>query len=221
MKKPISINTVRRLPRYLRKLDELNKNDVFRISSYQLGEMLGLTPSQIRQDLSAFGGFGQQGYGYSVPLLRNEIAMILGMNRGYTAILVGVGNIGRALIDKFQFNDWGLKLVCAFDVDQTIIGTTKNGIPVLDANSMEEYLREHSVDIAVLCVSKDRAVAAAKQITDCGIEAIWNFTNVDIVEPYSQTIVENIHFSDSLLSLSFYLSERRDRANKNKEDVSL
>ena len=126
----VSNNVIRRLPRYLRKLDELTEKGVTRISSFELGQQLGLTPSQIRQDFSCFGEFGQQGYGYNVPDLRTHIASILGADRGFSAILVGVGNLGRALIENFSFSEWGFNLVAAFDVNPALVGTNFGGIQI-------------------------------------------------------------------------------------------
>ena len=170
----VSNNVIRRLPRYLRKLDELQENGINRISSFELGQQLGLTPSQIRQDFSCFGEFGQQGYGYNVSGLREQIASILGMDRGYRAILVGVGNIGHALMDNFSFADCGVELAAAFDIKESLIGTEFKGVPILAEAEME------------------------------------NFTNMELTEPNSPIIVENVHFSDSLLSLSYFVSERMD-----------
>jgi len=198
------------LPRYLRKLDELTENGVSRISSFALGQQLGLTPSQIRQDFSCFGEFGQQGYGYNVPALRAQIASILGMDRGFTAILIGVGNIGNALMCNFSFSEWGFELAAAFDIKPSIVGTTFNGVPIYSMDELEHYLSEHEVDVAVLTVPKEVAVAVANTLTSNGVEAIWNFTNIEITEPNSPNIVENLHFSDSLLSLSYYVAERKD-----------
>lgn len=206
----VSNNVIRRLPRYLRKLDELIEADVNRISSGELGRQLGLTPSQIRQDFSCFGEFGQQGYGYKVTALRQEIASILGMDRGYTAILLGVGNIGQALMCNFSFKTWGFDLVAAFDVKPELIGTEYDGVKIHDIASLGEFLKENRVDIAVLCVPKAYAISSTELLTKNGINAIWNFTNVELTAPDSRTIVENIHFSDSLLSLSYFLSEDLD-----------
>lgn len=220
----VSNNVIRRLPRYLRKLDELTESGISRISSSELGHQLGLTPSQIRQDFSCFGEFGQQGYGYNVAELREQIASILGMDRGYSAVLIGVGNIGHALIDNFCFSSWGCHLCAAFDVNPKLIGTTVNGMSVYSMDGLETYLENNHVDIAVLTVPKDVAIPVTERLTACGIEAIWNFTNVDLTAPYSQTIVENVHFSDSLLSLSYFVTERIDekaaraaRAEKNNQ----
>lgn len=206
----VSNNVIRRLPRYLRKLDELQASGINRISSFELGQQLGLTPSQIRQDFSCFGEFGQQGYGYNVPALRNEIGTILGMDRGFKAILVGVGNIGRALTDNFCFSEWGFSLDAAFDIKPELIGTTINGVPVYGDDTLGEYLDTHKVDVVVLCVPKAVAVSVAEVITAHGVNAIWNFTNVELTEPNSSVIVENMHFSDSLLSLSYYVAEDID-----------
>lgn len=206
----VSNNVIRRLPRYLRKLDDLMAGGISRISSKELGVQLGLTPSQIRQDFSCFGEFGQQGYGYNVPALREQIASILGMDRGFRAILIGVGNIGHALMDNFCFSDWGFHLAAAFDIKPELIGTSFQGVPILSMEELADYIRSNPVDVAVLAVPKEAAIPVTELLTASGIEAIWNFTNVELTEPNSSTIVENIHFSDSLLSLSYYVAERKD-----------
>lgn len=206
----VSNNVIRRLPRYLRKLDELSESGISRISSFDLGQQLGLTPSQIRQDFSCFGEFGQQGYGYNVPALRAEIASILGMDRGFKAILVGTGNLGRALMDNFSFAEWGFNLVSAFDVNPKLIGTDFKGVPIRSMDELDGFIIDNKIDVAVLSVPKEVAVSVADRLTNQGVEAIWNFTNVELTEPNSSTIVENVHFSDSLLSLSYFVSERND-----------
>ena len=206
----VSNNVIRRLPRYLRKLDELKASGVGRISSFNLGQQLGLTPSQIRQDFSCFGEFGQQGYGYNVAALREEIASILGMDRGFKAILIGVGNIGHALMDNFCFSEWVFTLAAAFDIDPAIVGTVNNGVTVRSMDELLDYLRGNKIDVAVLTVPKEAASAVAKLLFDNGIGAIWNFTNVELTEPNSPSLVENVHFSDSLLSLGYYVAERYD-----------
>ncbi|MBR1456693.1 MAG: redox-sensing transcriptional repressor Rex [Oscillospiraceae bacterium] len=214
--KRISDNVIRRLPRYLRKLEELQKRGVEKVSSFELGRALGLTASQIRQDLNCFGEFGLQGYGYNVQMLRERIAIILGMGRGYRAILIGVGNIGRSLIDKFSFENWGYFLDCTFDVDPDIIGQVINGIQVHDINVLPAYLSTNRVDVAVLCVSKDAAVDTARLLEKNGVKAIWNFTNVDVAGPESDLLVENVHFSDSLLALSYYLTQNARNKDLNR-----
>ena len=208
----VSNNVIRRLPRYLRKLDELSESGVDKISSRQLGDLLGLTSSQVRQDFNCFGEFGQQGYGYNIAALRAQIAGILGMERGFTAILVGVGNIGRAMMENFCFSDWGVNLAAAFDIKPALIGTEYRGVHIYSMDELEKYLGENKTDIAVLTVPKTAAVPVTERLTASGIDAIWNFTNVELTEPNSSTIVENVHFSDSLLSLSYFVAERRDEA---------
>ena len=215
----VSNNVIRRLPRYLRKLDDLQASGINRISSFELGQQLGLTPSQIRQDFSCFGEFGQQGYGYNVAALREQIAMILGMDRGYKAILVGAGNIGHALMDNFSFADCGVQLVAAFDIKEGLIGTEFKGVPIYDEEEMAEFIRTNDISIAVLCVPKEVALNVTKVLTDNGIEAIWNFTNIELTEPNSPIIVENVHFSDSLLALSYYVSERMDEHTSAEEQT--
>ena len=204
----VSNNVIRRLPRYLRKLDELTEVGISRISSFELGHQLGLTPSQIRQDFSCFGEFGQ--HGYNVPALRAEIASILGMDRGFQAIMIGVGNIGRALTENFNFKEWGFRLIAAFDVRPEIIGTMFHDVPILSMDELSRFLSENHVDVAVLTVPKEAAVPVTEMLTANGVEAIWNFTNVELTEPNSSTLVENVHFSDSLLSLSYFIAERSD-----------
>ena len=201
---------IRRIPRYLRKLDELMEAGVTRISSFDLGQQLGLTPSQIRQDFSCFGEFGQQGYGYNVAALREQVAAILGMDRGFSAILIGVGNIGRALMDNFCFSEWGFHLLSAFEVNPALIGTELSGVPIRSMDELESFLAENKVDVAVLSVPKEAALRVTERLTKNGIRAIWNFTNVELTDPNSSILVENVHFSDSLLSLSYYISERKD-----------
>lgn len=208
----VSNNVIRRMPRYLRKLDDLSAAGVERISSGELGRQMGLTPSQIRQDFSCFGEFGQQGYGYNVVALRGEIAKILGMDRNYTAVLVGVGNIGRALVENFCFDQYGYTLKAAFDINPEVVGQEVHNIPVHDFGKLEQVLRELKPDVAVLCVPKEFANKVAKEVCSCGIHSIWNFTNTELQLDDTDIIVENIHFSDSLLALGYYLSESLDEA---------
>ena len=221
-KENISDAVIRRLPRYYRQLTDLCNRGVVRISSHSLGQEMNITASQIRQDFSCFGEFGQQGYGYNVPALRTQIASIMGMDRGFSAILIGVGNIGRALMDNFCFSEWGFNLSCAFDVKPELIGTEFNGVPIRSIDELEDHIANDPVDVAVLSVPKNVAIPVTERLTACGVEAIWNFTNVELTEPNSSTIVENVHFSDSPVALTDYVSERNDekagragRAEKN------
>ena len=203
----ISNNVIRRLPRYLRKLDDLYAKGEERISSGELGRQMGLTPSQIRQDFSCFGEFGQQGYGYNVNMLREEIAGILGMDRSFSVVLIGVGNLGHALIENFGFAQNGFRVLAAFDVRPEIVGTEIGGIPILDQSKQAEFIRENQVDIAVLTVPRHMADEAANTLVKAGIKAIWNFTNIELKIDNRDVLIENIHFSDSLLTLSYYLAE--------------
>ena len=172
----VSNNVIRRMPRYLRKLDDLNAAGIERISSGELGRQMGLTPSQIRQDFSCFGEFGQQGYGYNVVALRGEVAKILGMNRNYSAVLVGVGNIGRALVENFCFEQYGFTLKAAFDINPDLIGKEMHGIVVHDFSTLDDILADIQPDVAVLCVPKAMANDVANEICSVGVKAIWNFT---------------------------------------------
>ncbi|MBQ9165935.1 MAG: redox-sensing transcriptional repressor Rex [Oscillospiraceae bacterium] len=205
----ISNAVIRRLPRYCRNLAALRKDGVERISSSALGKNMGLTASQIRQDLSCFGEFGQQGYGYNVENLYQEIYEILYLHKKHAAILVGAGNLGRALIQNFNFMDSGFQLEAIFDTKPALIGTEINGIPVLDAGEMEQYLKEHEVTIAVLTLPGKHVQQAADLLMDNGIRGIWNFTNIDfeVPEEHSDVVVESIHFSDSLQVLSYQIGE--------------
>jgi redox-sensing transcriptional repressor len=209
----ISNNVIRRLPRYLRKLEDLAYHGIDRISSSELGKQMGLTSSQIRQDFSCFGEFGQQGYGYNVEGLRYEISNILGMRSGFSVILVGVGNLGHALLENFGFEKYGFNVLAAFDIRPELVGTTIADIPIYDGATKADFIRENDVDIAVLAVSKRMAKDVAQGLVNSGIKAIWNFTNIELDIKDPNVIVENIHFSDSLLVLSYYLYEKLKEAN--------
>lgn len=206
-KEKVSNAVIRRLPRYYRRLTELLSAGTVRVSSKSLGESMNLTASQIRQDLSCFGEFGQQGYGYNVESLRNEIAEILGMNEGHTAVLLGVGNLGRALMENFHFEHSGFQLKAAFDVDPTIVGHTVSGVEILPASQLPEYLAQNHVDVGVLTVPRSVAPSIAEQLIDGGVKGIWNFTNLELNISKTGVVVENVHFSDSLLTLSYLISE--------------
>ena len=206
----ISNNVIRRLPRYLRKLDDLASKGEERISSGELGRQMGLTPSQIRQDFSCFGEFGQQGYGYNINSLRKEIGQILGTYRDYSAILVGPGHLGTALIENFKYIIEGYDFLGAFDIRSEIIGTEIGGYPVYDVATMGDFVKEHKVDIAILTLPRDAAQKLTDVLVEAGIRAIWNFTNVELDVGDSNTLVENIHFADSMLVLTYHLAEQDD-----------
>ena len=208
----ISKAVIRRLPRYFRYLRELLAAGIMRISSGELAERMHVTASQIRQDLNCFGGFGQQGYGYNVVALRGEVAKILGMDRNYTAVLVGVGNIGRALVENFCFEQYGFTLKAAFDINPDLVGKEMHGIVVHDFSTLDDILADIQPDVAVLCVPKAMANDVANEICSVGVKAIWNFTNTELQVKDADPIIENIHFSDSLLALGYYIAENQDEA---------
>lgn len=207
-KDQVSKNVVWRMPRYLRKLDELADAGVERVSSTELGRRTGLTPSQIRQDLSCFGEFGQQGYGYNVASLRAALARILGMEQNHTAILVGAGRIGQTLLEGFDFVRRGFQLLSAFDVRPELMGTSVGGVFVRDAAEKSGFIREHGVDVAILAVTRSAAQRVADEVIAAGVRAIWNFTETDIDLRGSDVVIGSVHFSDSLLSLSYHLSKK-------------
>jgi redox-sensing transcriptional repressor len=211
----ISNNVIRRLPMYLRKLDDLIYHGVDRISSGELGKQMGLTPSQIRQDFSCFGEFGQQGYGYRVTELREQVARILGMHKGFTVAIVGVGNLGHALMQNFGFEEQGFNLVAAFDLSPDIVGNMISGVPVYDSSTLSDWLKNNPIDIVVLTVPRNIARSMAETIADCGVKGIWNFTNIELELDRPDVRVENIHFSDSLLTLGYFLAEQ-DNMEKRK-----
>ena len=204
----VSNAVIRRLPRYYGQLTSLYQVGVVRISSSALGKAMNLTASQIRQDLSCFGELGQQGYGYNVESLRDEIAEILGMNLSHTAIILGAGNLGRALIQNFQFSQNGFRLTAAFDTDPEIIGSRIAGVPVLAIDTLDDYLSENPTDVGVLTVPQSVALTTANQLIAGGVKGLWNFTNIDLAIREPDIVVENVHFADSLLALSYLISPR-------------
>ena len=205
-KENISDAVIRRLPKYYRQLTDLNNRGIVRISSHSLGQEMGITASQIRQDFSCFGEFGQQGYGYNVEELRAEIGHILGVDNDHHMIIVGVGNLGHALLKNFPFAQNGFTMGAAFDVDPAIIGTRVNGVPVLALDDVDAYVREHDIDVVALTVPQSVAQATAARLIELGIRGFWNFTNMELVSNRPEVKFENIHFADSLLTLSYRIS---------------
>ena len=207
-KQNVSDAVIRRLPRYYRYLDDLHLKGSVRISSSTLGEKMGITASQIRQDLSCFGEFGQQGYGYNVDELRTEIGHILGVDEEHRIIVVGVGNLGRALIQNFHFADAGFLLEAAFDVSPALVGGEVAGVPILDAVRLERFIPEHKPDVAVLTVPQAAAQQTADRLVRLGVRGFWNFTNVELSSEVENVRFEDVHFADSLLTLSYRITER-------------
>ena len=196
-----------RLPRYYRYLKELLDQGIFRISSSALAKMMGLTASQIRQDLNCFGGFGQQGYGYNVKFLFSQISEILGVNDHFRAVLIGMGNLGRAMAVSNVFMSRGIDLVALFDIDPRIVGKTIAGKVIYDAKKMASFLTENPVDIAVLTLTTSAAVEVAQELKALGVKGIWNFTNVEIPSDDSVSVM-NVYLGDSLMQLCFDVRNR-------------
>ena len=207
-KENISDAVVRRLPRYYRQLTELCARGVVRISSHSLGQEMNITASQIRQDFSCFGEFGQQGYGYNVEELRAEIGHILGVDNNHHLVMIGVGNLGHALLQNFRFSQSGFSVDAAFDIAPNVVGTAVNGVPIYSMNDLDSYLREHSVDVVVLTIPQSVAQETADRIIRLGVRGFWNFTNVELTSSEPDVKFENIHFADSLLTLSYRIANR-------------
>ncbi len=205
-KKRISEAVIRRLPRYYRFLSELQGRNVERISSKELSRSMGITASQVRQDLNQFGGFGQQGYGYNVDYLQREIGKILGLNQMYTMIIIGAGNLGRAICNHQNFDRRGFHIAALFDVNPEMTGKEINRVPVYSMDFLETYLREKRVDIAALCIPSSRAQEVAMQLCSCGIKGLWNFSSVELRVP-EPVKVENVRLTESLMTLSFAIKE--------------
>ena len=199
--KHVSGVVIRRLPRYYRYLGELLSIGVTRISSKELSKKMRVTASQIRQDLNCFGGFGQQGYGYNVSHLHSEIGQILGVDGGRTMIIIGIGNLGKAIAGYSSFKKRGFSLKGIFDTNKDLIGTEVYGVPVFSTDTLADFVRKHHIDIAVLTIPKAYAQETADTLIDAGIKGIWNFTHTDIIAPIDVAL-ENVHMSDSLMTLS-------------------
>lgn len=209
MSKEISQAVIRRMPRYYRYLGELIDEGVERISSNELSTRMNVTASQIRQDLNNFGGFGQQGYGYNVKYLYEEIGKIMGLSEQHNIIIIGAGNLGQAIANYVKFERLGFVTIALFDVNPDICGKTIRGIPIMLVDEMEDFIATHKVDIAALTMPKEKAGAIAKQLVRYGVHAIWNFAHVDL-EIDDDVVVENVHLSDTLMQLSYNIVKSRN-----------
>ncbi|WP_316637978.1 redox-sensing transcriptional repressor Rex [uncultured Ruminococcus sp.] len=207
-KEGVSIQVIRRLPRYYRYLSELDAEGIEKISSTKLAAMMNSTASQIRQDLNCFGGFGQQGYGYSVAGLRAEIGKILGLDQLHNMILIGAGNLGKAIASHLNFDKLGFKLTAIFEKDELLIGTSIRGIKVMPDDEIENYVKENHIDTAVLTMPKEAVEKIIDKLYACGIRSYWNFSHYDISKKYLDATVENVHLSDSLMTLCYRITER-------------
>lgn len=207
-KENISDAVIRRLPRYYRHLNELCSRGVVRISSHSLGQEMSITASQIRQDFSCFGEFGQQGYGYNVEELKAEIGHILGVDNDHHLIMIGVGNLGHALLQNFPFSQCGFTVDAAFDVSPAVIGTAVNGVPICSMSELDTFIQSHSVDVVVLTIPQTVAQDTADHLSSLGVKGFWNFTNIELSSQIPDVQFENIHFADSLLTLSYRIANR-------------
>ena len=202
----ISESVIKRLPRYYRFLGELKAEGMERISSRELSERMGLTASQIRQDLNCFGGFGQQGYGYNIEVLQSEIGQILGLDRPKNTILIGMGNLGRAVTMHMNFESKGFHLIGLFDAKESLVGQIVRNQPIRSTDTLDEFCRENLPQVAILCIPKDSAESISAQLIKLGVKAFWNFSHYDIAMNHPDVVVQNIHFSDSLMRLSFKMT---------------
>ncbi|MDR2533143.1 MAG: redox-sensing transcriptional repressor Rex [Oscillospiraceae bacterium] len=206
----ISNSVIRRLPRYYRFLGDLQKEGLTKISSFELSARMKLTASQIRQDLNCFGGFGMQGYGYNVAELRSEIGKIIGVERKIGAILIGAGNLGKAIITYFDFPKYGCELIGIFDNNSDLVDSQIAGVTICHISKLAAFCKKSKPEIAVLCIPKENAGAISEMLVDCGVKAFWNFSHYDINLHFDDIIVENVHMGDSLLTLAYNVN------NKNK-----
>lgn len=205
----VSSYVIKRLPRYYRFLGELKAQGITRISSRELSERMGLTASQIRQDLNCFGGFGQQGYGYNIELLQSEIAGILGLDVPKTAILIGMGNLGKAITMHMNFENKGFRIIGLFDNKESLVGQMVKNLPIRNTADLDEFCRENRPKIAILCIPKAAAKSTVEQLINLGVKGFWNFSHYDISLEHDDIVVENVHLSDSLMTLSYQLTNEK------------
>lgn len=210
-KNTISNSVIRRLPRYYRFLGELESNGYVRISSRELSEKMGLTASQIRQDFNCFGEFGQQGYGYNVTGLRGEIGKILGLDKQTPMILLGAGNLGRALASHIDFRNRGFDLVGIFDANPDLVGMKIGELTVMDVSAIESFCSENKPTAAILCIPRESAEKEVEKLISYGIRAFWNFTHYDLRVTHKDVAVENVHLGDSLTTLSYCLNSSDEK----------
>ncbi len=205
--KVISKAVIKRLPRYRRYLGELKKRGVEKISSKDLSELIGYTASQIRQDLNNFGGFGQQGYGYSVENLYKEISNILGLNKEYKTVIVGYGRLGQAMASYIDKNEKQFRIAGIFDVSDKVVSEVFKNAQVYAFNDLKEFVADNDIEIAVITVPREKGQVVADTLVEAGIKGIWNFSSVDLELP-DNVCVENVHMSDSLHALAYYMKDK-------------
>lgn len=215
MKKQAKISNavIKRLPRYRRYLKELRKKGVDKISSNEFSTLIGYTASQIRQDLNNFGGFGQQGYGYSVDGLYHEISAILGLDKQYKMVVVGAGNLGQAIVNHTYYYKSGFIVSAIFEVNPKLIGLKINDIEVMDYENIVKYVEENEIDIGIICTTMDAAQEVADKLCFAGVKGLWNFAPVDIETP-GHVAIENVHLTDSLYSLAYHINGAQEHNKK-------
>ena len=215
-KSKVSSSVIKRLPRYYRHLGELKAKGKVRISSVELSKKLGFTASQIRQDLNCFGGFGQQGYGYNIEQLHYEIGNILGFSNRKKTILIGAGNLARAVALHMDFEPKGFQLIGIFDKKQSLIGETVRGLPIRHIDTLDDFCRENAPNTAILCIPKDQVKPIADQLIHLGVKGFWNFSHYDLKLKYPDIAVVNVHLSETLMTLSYKLSALEDERGEEK-----
>ena len=209
-KTAVSSAVIKRLPRYHRYLGDLLRDGILRISSAELSRLMNVTASQIRQDFNCFGGFGQQGYGYNVKYLYGKISELLGVNESFRAVIVGAGNLGRALAATHMFERRGVKRMAMFDVDPEIVGTKIYGIPVHHISELGEFCKKEKISIGVLSVPKEAAYEVSEIMANAGVSGLWNFANMELKLERDDVIVENIHLGDSLMKLCYEIKTKSE-----------
>lgn len=214
----ISTSVIRRLPRYYRYLKDLKEKNILRISSRELSEKMGVTASQIRQDLNCFGEFGQQGYGYNIELLFGEISRILGLDQKNKIILIGAGNLGRAIATHMDFGSKGFELAAIFDNNEYVIGKKILGTEIRPNLDLGRFCVEEKPIAAILCIPMDGLEELINTLVSYGVKAFWNFAHFDMQVNRDDIIVENVHLSDSLMILSYQIKTYLDEHNEQNND---
>ncbi len=215
IKGTVSTAVIKRLPRYHRYLGDLLREGRLRISSNELSKIMDVTASQIRQDLNCFGGFGQQGYGYNIKYLYGKISELLGVTEGYNAVIVGAGNLGRALAATHMFERRGVTRLAMFDNNEAIVGSDIYGIPIYHVSELENFCKEYNVHIGVLTVPKEAAYEVTDMLISGGVKGIWNFANMELKVENDEVVVENIHLGDSLMTLCYEIKTKAEKGAKN------
>lgn len=204
----VSDLVINRLPRYYRFLGELVAEGEKRISSRELSEKMGITASQIRQDLNCFGGFGQQGYGYNIDMLYEEIGKILGLDKPSKTILIGAGNLGKAIATHVSFNEKGFELIGVFDKDLSLTEKIIGELKINSMDKLEDFCLKNKPECALLCIPKTAAANVCEKLISLGIKGFWNFSHYDLSVKYKNIAVENVHLGDSLMKLSYRIKNQ-------------